>query len=134
MLEDRNSKYSPNAAWMRSLRRDYFLNMIKKEGYAAAIRKVRNELKLNAKLYPFAAISVFIDLIIENSNQSSHYLGKKSNNVIFVIISLWQSRFLLLINIFSFLIALFFSVRNRAFQKKIFCFKYVYFYFFYLYI
>ena len=121
LLEDRDSKYSHNAAWVRSLRRGYFSNMIKNEGYPAAVRKVKNELKVNIKYYPAAVISVFIDLIFENSMQSSHFLREKNNNnMMLVIISLWQSRFLLLINIFSIGSFLVIFLNKSIPQKKYF--------------
>ncbi|MCI5208412.1 MAG: hypothetical protein D3910_06370, partial [Candidatus Electrothrix sp. ATG2] len=105
LVKNKDSKY--HTGWIRDLRRDYFSNMVKQEGYVASVRKLNNELILNFKLYPYAVISTFFDLICENSVQSSHYLqSKKNNEALYAVISLWQSRILLFINIFSLLLLL----------------------------
>ncbi|MCI5140734.1 MAG: hypothetical protein D3909_03195 [Candidatus Electrothrix sp. ATG1] len=105
LVKNKDSKY--HIGWIRDLRRDYFSNMVKQEGYVASVRKLNNELILNFKLYPYAVISTFFDLICENSVQSSHYLqSKKNNEALYAVISLWQSRILLFINIFSLLLLL----------------------------
>ncbi|CAK8711603.1 hypothetical protein KKHLCK_00600 [Candidatus Electrothrix laxa] len=121
LVKNKDSKY--HIGGIRKLRRNYFFNMKKSEGYVTAVRKIKNELILNVKHYPFEVISTFIDLTVENCTQASHYLQEKTNrDYLYTIVSLWQSRGLLLINIFSvlFFILTLTKKKNNLLKKDFF--------------
>ncbi|WP_417912569.1 hypothetical protein [Candidatus Electronema sp. TJ] len=108
---------------IRDARRNAIVKLIDRYGYRETGIVVSKEFNENMRTYPYDTLRLFIDLVIENSKQSSSFLPAKTylREKRFFFISLWQSDFLRTINILSLLIflSICFYFKSHAHRKYI---------------